>query len=398
MNNDRGYVLHKSRQSAEAALSNLLTRAPELPYALGARSGQRVGTAVVVGAGPSLADTVRYLPQLIEDGATVFTVNTALPLVAQHCEPDVVIAREIVDVSQHMRHRAWLRVLDLGAHPRVWEAAMREGPCAWFIPGADQYFALSYAVGARPLFGGQAALTSAVALAEEWGAARIVLLGADLATADDGRSYADGSAFSGQRATIGADGMAENGGEGFAVKQAAHAAAGIKGWPEREITTVVERWGGGSLRTTTQWIDQIGWLANFAARHPDIQCIDATGAGARKPMWIEQRVERAHGAGQTMAMPMTKLDPEALRSRARVHLAGQVELIDTLAANVSTPGGSPLAIPGLFAGVDFVELMAARDVTTSCEGPGTTMEKIAAVYGEHGAFVEAARRVAEMLG
>lgn len=399
MTTDRGYVLHKSRPTAEAVLRNLLGPAAELPYVLGARPSERRGTVVVVGAGPSLDRTAHHLPRLIEEGASVFTVNTALPKVAQHCEPDVVIAREIVDVSAHLAHPARLRVLDLGAHERVWVAAMKAGPCAWFIAGADQYFDLAATIGVRPLFGGQAAVTSAVALAEQWGAARIVLLGCDLALDDDGRSYADGTAFSGQRAVIGADGMAENGGDGFAVKQAAHEAAGIRGWPEREITTVLERWGGGEpLRSTTQWLDQITWLATFAARHPEIECIDATGAGARKPGWTEWACEtvlwgQAPFDGGVVGR-MQQLPP--FRARVREHLAAQAARIDALAANTSHPDGNPLAIPDLMRGVDFAELMAARDVTLACDGDGDVLAKIEAVYGERGAFVEAARVLAEV--
>lgn len=400
---DRGYVLHKSRPTAEAALRNLLGPAEELPYALAAHPSERRGTVVVVGAGPSLDRTAHHLPRLIEEGASVFTVNTALPKVAQHCEPDVVIAREIVDVSAHLAHPARLRVLDLGAHERVWAAAMKAGPCAWFIAGADQYFDLAATIGVRPLFGGQAAVTSAVALAEQWGAARIVLLGCDLAIDDDGRSYADGTAFSGQRAVIGADGMAENGGDGFAVKQAAHEAAGIRGWPEREITTVLERWGGGEpLRTTTQWLDQITWLATFAARHPEIVCLDATGAGARKPRWTQIRPDAAcdvrdwAGPWGPVVGRMQQLPP--FRACVREHLAAQAARIDALAANTSHPDGNPLAIPDLMRGVDFAELMAARDVTLACDGDGDVLAKIAAVYGERGAFVEAARAIGAIIG
>lgn len=391
---DRGYLLHKSRPSAEAALANLFGAARSMPYAVGQQPGVREGTVVVVGAGPSLDATIGELPRLRRMGASIFTVNTALPKVAAVLEPDVVIAREIVDVSQHMAHPARLRVLDIGANARVWEAAQRAGPCAWFVPGVDQYFDLAVELGVRPLFGGVAAVTSAVALAYEWGARRIVLMGCDLALGDDGRSYADGTAFGGQRATIGDDGMAVNGGEGFAAKQAAHEAAGIKAYPEREVTCVVERWGGGApLRTTTQWIDQVSWLANFAGRHPEVTCVDATGGGARKGGWIETEARALHFDSAPVMAHM--VEPRDHGEKLRRYFGEQVERLGAISTLTMHPLGRPLTVPGVLRGVDFVELVAARGVALACEQDVPVREKIAAVYGDDGAFCEAAGVVLE---
>ncbi len=119
---ERAWLLYKSRAVMEATIANL-TRARALPYALGPTYG-RIGAFVVVGAGPSLSTTGPYLPELQKLGLTICTVNTALKAVAKYVEPDVVLVREVVDVSSHLDAPATLRVLDIGASPKVWDAAI----------------------------------------------------------------------------------------------------------------------------------------------------------------------------------------------------------------------------------------------------------------------------------
>ena len=201
MTNDRAFTFYRSRLVAEAWLTNLLD-ACALPYAFGPRPASRAGTAVCVGAGPSLERTGPELARMQAAGALIATVNTALPAVARYCTPDVVLVRETVDVSSHLAHPAHLRVLDLGASPAVWDAAMapmreREAASraaveraaadgyagvalpdrcpevAWFVPGSTNTFELALTLGVRPLFAGPAALTALVALVEEIGRAHV---------------------------------------------------------------------------------------------------------------------------------------------------------------------------------------------------------------------------------
>lgn len=406
---ERAFALHRAGPIGEAILRNL-PAAMALPYAFAAERPARRGTMVCVGAGPSLDRTGPELARLQREGALILTVNTALPAVSKHVVPDVVLVREIVDVSSHLAHPAGLRVLDLGANHRVWEAAMRAGPCAWFVSGNDHLFRLARTIGRRPLFGGPAALTACVALAEEWGAAEIVLLGCDLAIAEGGASYASGSAFSGQRADIDEHGVAVNSGEGFAVKQRQHALAGVEAYPTREATAEVERWGGdGLLRTTTQWLPQIEWLASWARVRPGgVFLHDATGSGARKCGWFEEivgHVEVKPGTRVAIgpvctvcglthhARVHTVCGPIAL-ARVRAHLLAEAEMLETVCANVVHPEGNPIGVPGILSGADFTETLEAGAVVLACE-QSTGAEAIRRVYSE--AYPRAAQRVREAI-
>ena len=201
-------------------------------------------------------------------------------------------------------------------------------------------FELSRVLGVRPLFGGPAALTAMVELCAQWGRRRSCSWGADLALAPDGASYADGSAFSGQRATIGADGMAVNGGDGFA-----EAAAARSGQAHRPPGA---RGDGGGARLGRRHAadhDAVAsagqWLETFAEQHPDIACIDATEGGVVKRGWGAGGRKKVEPRDDT-----TWLDPVDLATRwpptsprCAAHLAAEVEVAQLEAVSVLHPGG-----------------------------------------------------------
>ena len=392
---DRAFVLHKSRQVMEATVSNLHAAA-SIPYALGAWPNRRRGTMVCVGAGPSLAATGPHLAAMRADGALICTVNTAFSAVARFVEVDVVLAREVVDVSSHLDYSAGLRVLDIGASSAVWAQALSMGECAWFVPGCNQTFELAASLGVRPLFGGTAAMTALVALCEQWGAAEIVLVGVDLALAPSGDAYAAGSAFAGMRAQIDAAGVATHGGTGFECKRTQHASGGVHAPPSVEPTFEVEAWGGGTVRTTAAWIDQIPWLAEFARRHPDIACVDMTGAGARKAGWDEEAASAWEPFGERASMydihDSWLAAPDVARARAR--LIVEADMVSSLAATVLDPDGAVACVPGYLAGSDLVDAMAARDLTLGKESTASMLAKVRHAYGT--AFPSAAMRVREL--
>ncbi len=393
---ERAFALYKSRLVMEAMASNLV-RLGAMPSATSAQVRERSGTYVCVGAGPSLSTTGPDLVRLQQEGAVICTVNTALRAVNKYVVPDVVLAREVVDVSSHMQHPAGLRVLDLAASPKVWDAARAMGPCAFFIAAAAQNLELSAQLEERPLFGGPAALTAMVALCEAWGAARVILVGCDLALADDGTSYAVGSAFDGQRATISESGIATNSGAGFAMKQAQHEAGGTPPPPTHEATIEIDRWGGGRIRTTAQWADQIPWLADFSDRHQDIDCIDATGAGARKPGWWERDASEVTCAATEMTrVPAFSSVPVGRRAAAVQHLRSQCESAIALSATVLDAEGCVVAVPGYLSGMDHVEAAAAGGMLTNLESLAAPADKVRRAYSEE--LPEAARRLLAILG
>ena len=394
---ERAFAIGKAQAVMEAMAANLRL-AQRVPYALGPRPTDRRGTFVVCGAGPSLAGSLPEVARMAREGAKVCVVNTALPAFDGVLVPDVVLVREAVDVSGHLRYPARLRVLDLGASRAVWAEALAEGEClerqdcAWFLGAANHTFDLAWHLGVRPLFAGTAALTALVALCEEWGARRVVLVGADLAIREDGAAYSAGSAFSGQVTQIGADGRATHGGEGFRVKQEAHARSGLPLNPTHEDTIEVDRWGGGVIRTTAQWIDQFPWLVDFAMRYPEIECIDATGAGARKYGWSEvllDRLEVTEG-GETKVGQGAPPDFD----RARAALLEQCETAISLAGTVTDPEGCAVAVPGLLRGMDLVEAAAAGRTLLAIESDEPTADRVRAVYL---ALSDSAARLAALL-
>jgi hypothetical protein len=401
---DRAWVQHKSRLVMESTIANL-QRAKGMPYAVPSRSGDRNGAFVVVGAGPSLAETGPHLASLQSHGAVICTVNTALKAVARYVEPDVVLVREVVDVSSHLDAPAGLRVLDIGASERVWEKAIAAGPCAFFVPGQQQTLELAASLDARPLYGGTAALTALVALVESWGAREIVLVGVDLALGVDGSVYTEGSAFGGMKAVDGPDGVVAYGGDGFAAKQAQHECGGVAGPIATEVPIPVPAWGGGTVRTIAAWADQIPWLATFAARYGTkrpgdgrVGLVDCTGpTGARKAGWFEAPIDaftRHHcsRANAIPTLPLRMLDDGAV-DRALDDIRGQADAVRMLAATVLDPDGVVVAVPGYLDGSDIVDALAARDLLAGNESGASVAAKIRYSYGT--AFPVAAMAAAD---
>lgn len=395
---DRAWALNKSRPVTEAMIRNL-RKARSLPYAMGRVLPWRVGTYVVVGAGPSLSVTGPHLATLQSHGAVICTVNTALAAVNRYCVPDVVLAREVVDVSTHLAHPAELRVLDIGASGAAWDKAISMGPTAWFVPGQQQMFEVAAVAGVRPLYGGPAALTAMVALCEQWGAREIVLVGCDLALADDGSVYADGSAFGGMKASPSGDGVTYSGDE---AKRAQHASGGIAPPPSAEATTLVPAWGTGepTVRTVFGFADQLPWLETFASRYgKELAIIDATGAGARKAGWYEASIDEfvtyyTKRSNPVCARPIGVATPDGI-DRVLADIARQADLVQCLSATLLDPDGAIVGVPGYLEGSDVVDTLAARDLILGQSSGASTLAKIRYAYGT--AFPSAAMAAREAL-
>ena len=173
---DSGFTRYKSRSVLSWTMANLPRCADHPPIGhMGRPFAGR--TVFVVGAGPSLAGNVAALKEHAKRGHPVVCVNAAAaPLASAGITPDVVVARESLDLTDQVEATdARLIVLEVGVHPDTWTAAFSR--LAWFIPGYPRQIELAYQLGEEPIFGGPAALCSAVAVTERWGAARIVLVG-----------------------------------------------------------------------------------------------------------------------------------------------------------------------------------------------------------------------------
>ena len=76
---ERAWAIEKSRLVAEATATNLHA-AETLPYALGPRVGERSGTFVCVGAGPSLSTTG---PELARESFSASVSNASTRLMPE---------------------------------------------------------------------------------------------------------------------------------------------------------------------------------------------------------------------------------------------------------------------------------------------------------------------------
>ena len=389
---ERAWALSRAKQVAEATVRNVMLLeslgVQAIPCAVprGDRARARRGTFVVVGAGPSLSGTGHLLADFREAGAVIVTVNTALPAVRKFLEPDVVVVREIADVTSAMEGLGpkTLRVVDLAATTRVLQQAVESGPTAWFVSATTMNYELAARLGVRPLYGGSAALTAAVALADAWGAAEIVLLGVDLAIGPDGSTYAKGSAYEGQTATTDGD-VVTLSGVGYEKRVEVSVSAGITIPAERTRAVSVPAYGGTGDRVLTQgvWVDQIEWLSNRAWRDMNLRCVDATGEGAAKPGWYEMEPSAAlaslkERAEERSSIPLEDVPP-GMFGVVLDWFAEQARSARMLAMTVVEPDGAVAAVPGI-ADMDIVALAAAPGQLRAIEGPGDIRAKIGGVY------------------
>lgn len=399
---ERDWAVQKARAVGLATARNVRSSLG-LPCAIpsGERRTPRAGTFVVVGAGPSLDRTGKYLASMQDAGALIVTTNTGCPAVLRHgVMPNVVVAREVLTVGPQLAglEASCVRVLDLGCSPEMFERQAAIGPTAWFVQATVACFELASILGVRPLYGGDASLTAAVALADAWGAEEVVLLGVDLAFADDGSAYGAGTAYEGERATL-EGGYARLDGRGHERRRAVADAAGLERPSERVRWMTVGAYGGElveeggrrvprQVRTQGTWVSQIEWLMQRAGRDPSLRCIDATGEGAAKPAWYEASAEsvvadlRSRGAKRPR-LPME--DVPAGRVQAAVEwFERQATDAQVVAATTTDPLGVPVACPGLW-DLDLVSLVASAGQIRAIETPGTILDKIRGVYGALGA-------------
>ena len=354
---DRGYILHRALPSVLGLVANL-RKAHLRGYALPLVPPRDNGTAVIVGAGASLATSGDLLREMQADGALVFTTNTALPKLSEFLVPDVCVAREAIDVSAQLRYPVRCPIVDLAAHPSVWDAAGlvysgevgRVSDPRWFVAGGLQWFDLAAKLGVRPLFGGTASLTACVELARQWGATRIVLVGVTLAFERGGASYAPGTAYGDLRAKEDGLDTVTLSGPGLDAQLAVNGGR----YPARQSARWVSDQHGGRLRQLLPWHDQMVWLENFAARHPAIECIDASG-GALKTGWHID----ANPRGTPMEMPEASAAPDT--AAALADIARQCESTDAVASAVLSHGVIP-DLPGYLDGADIVEAASAASL------------------------------------
>lgn len=366
------YALTKARPAMLACVRNLTT-ARERRYALPREAGPRQGTVVIVGSGPSLDESLHLVREMHAQGALVYTTNTGLAALARAgIVPSVVVAREVLDVRSHLEHPHGELVLDLAVNADVWDA---HPSASWFVAGGTQFFELASRLGVRPLFGGPAALTAAVALADARGAERIVLVGVDLAFASDGLGYARGSAFSGFGGEFGEGGRVLLDGAGLEAMKAASDAVGVPAPPRVQTVTLTQGLHGAAVRQLGTWADQQRWLEAFAPRARCALLDNLTAQGASIAGWHRRTV----APRVPPHLPRTDDEPVVPRvDEALADIARQCDTVASIADTVRDPEGCVVAVPGYLDGCDVVEAAAAGDLITVrrmgyAPGPGVRL-------------------------
>ncbi len=292
---DDAFVRHKSRHAVTWALLNL-RRLHEHASVTSAGTPLAGRTAIIVGAGPSLLRNGERLIDAQKKGVAILAVNSSDgALRALAVVPDVLVARESLDLGEDIAAcRAPLIALDICAHPSMWDAA--EGRLAWFIPGYPRHMRVCQGIGVRPVFGGTSALCSATKIALMWGAARIVLVGVDLALAPDGRAYhPDTPRLRDLRADVAVDGRGEHlAFSGWDENSALCLASGQPAQPSKQrFERVPAADWSAMLPTTDPWQDQRDWLEIEASRHgARVELLNATEGGGGIIGWRVTTLER----------------------------------------------------------------------------------------------------------
>lgn len=392
---DAQFVRYKSLHAMSWAHVNA-RRLADHPSATLLRAATPGGSTLVVGAGPSLD-----VDAVAASGLRVVAPNAAaVALIAGGVVPDVVVARESLDLSDQVQRfvEAGVRwvVLDIASHPDTWAAAGDH--LAWYIPLYPRQVELARMLGVDPVASGTSALTAAVALASRWWGPDVTLAGVDLAFAPDGRTYHGAAPRGGM---IYAD---DHDGHGPAVSLGGDTAhddercerSGQRP-PQRRIRAGrAMAWDWSRELTTISTLDdQAEWLEEYAVRHPGAQLLNASrGRGLRG--WVTADLPEEDADGALIADSAAWLGRSVVDA-ALQRLTTQAITAETLACEMLSPRGPDLAllarVHGLFDGTPFSDSMAAHELVDLPESIDP-VERVGAVYG---AIRRAARRGQDLL-
>lgn len=385
---DEAFILARSAALSRAWLRNLL-RAQRV---LICEPRPRRGTALIVGAGPSLdLDAVRAAAK---NGAAVWTVNTALPALASTgIVPDVCVTRELVDVSAMLAHPHGVLVADIGARPESVPA-----DAVWIVPRSAALRDVARAIAIETVDCGPSAVTMAIALAS-LSAARVELHGVDCCYAKDGATYHPASGF-GDRVATRDGGEVTYTGAGHTAKLVAHERSKVGATMSREAVHEVLLRGGGFGLATGDLIEQREWMEEHADRYGlDVVLVD-TSNGARKRGWRDVEPVGFHETQEAFVAQLGPCEPLAAmlldaddRAAVRAAILREANYLGTVAVNVMHPDGDPGAIPPVPAGI--ARSLCAAEMLRVRRSGASHVETLRAQYAS---WARAADEVARVLG
>lgn len=325
------FMRHRSLPITLALASNLgrLARAGAANGIGQVRSG---ASCVVIGGGPSCRPI---------SSAFTLCVNTSAPRVCRDASPDVLVVREVVGVERQLhslKHLPRCIVLDIQTAPSTVAAAIDLGvPVLWAIPAQTNLGWLVKLLDHVPVYGGESAVTMAVALTDRLGASAVSLVGCDLAFGRDGEAYGDGTAWSGVKASVLGAGFVDLGDRGGMQEQAR--ASGIPAPMLREMATSVAMEDGSTGLALSTWCSQRLWLEQWARRHPGTVFGNLSG-GARIEGWAP--LERIPPRPELAALPSVPLDTSRIDAEVRRQLAVAKEALRSDAPWTLGAAGWPL--------------------------------------------------------
>lgn len=381
------FIRYKSRHAVTWSLCNL-QRIAGHPCATSLGRPLAGRTAIVVGAGYALTRNGEHLRAAQRAGAAIIGTNSSAPILAHYgVQPDAIVVRESIDNSAEIASSdARLVCVDICAHPRIWDAAGER--LAWFAPGYGRHFDVCQLLGVRPLFGGTAAFTSAVALAREWGAARIALAGAGMAMeAIDGelRPYHPEAPRGTLRGILDGDAVR------FSGNEANDAIAIASGQQPQPVACAIEWLPAhdyrGRLPALHTLCDEHGWLETEATRHgARIELVNASEGGAGVVGWRNERLVDVLPRIEDGA-PITLDAGERIRLEAQealtLALRAEADELARLTSRMLSPAGPQLHTLASDAaaqnGSPLVEALAAWRLVDVSDGPA--LERCRTFYG-----------------
>jgi len=330
--------------------------------------GRRV---YVVGAGPSLAKNIDLLKGV---SGPIMCVNaSAKPLAEAGIIPDVLVARESLDLSDQIEAcPAHTVALDISSHPATWKAAGDRRVA--FIPGYPRHMPLCQMLGERPVFGGTAAATSAVALALMWGARSVVLVGFDLSIPPDGQVYHPSAPRGDLTASFSKEAINFEGN----VEDDARCHRSGQEPPPKTVgyTKCLALDFSQELYSQPVWNEQREWLETTAKRYVgSVEFVNATHFGAGIVGWrnipLGELTEGERKEPKAFHKPKG-IDPEKA-AQVRGVLCQQAAVLETAAREMLSSRGPSMktlaAIPSLHLGAPFTAPLAAHRIIDAPPGP-----------------------------
>lgn len=356
---DTPFVRYKSRHVITWTLVNMC-RLSDFPGVLDRSRPLEGRTVLAVGAGPSLERNGEHIRLAQEKGIPVFAVNASDPACRLHgVRPDVLMVRESLELDDQIAQtEARSIVLDVGVHPKTWDAAKHhDAEARWFIPTYPRHIQVCRRMGIRPMYGGTSAMTSAVSLALTWGASKVIACGVDLAGSPDGRVYHQAAPRGGARAVaVTNEGLYRWSGDEQDAQRSERSGqrpqpseVGFEWVPSHDWSTL--------LPCLPTWQNQREWFATEASRRRgEVECVNATEGGGGILWWRNSglRAElEAEPEATPLVIPPGQVIPPDHSDMLRADMIRDAHKLKTLAREMVDKTGPDLDL--LMAMPQFVE-------------------------------------------